>query len=193
MNERIENNKTELIKNIDLTLNLIHQMTELDNKVHKVLRKPIRIGCGGNISLITILYLLSVFLFYQSWTVDSSNLFKIPAVIYILLLLLIFIINRAALSIKKTDNAIFLKQYPTKRKNLFLRLEAESVIPKSYWVPDYLNWMKTAISNKRADTLKEAINLLENELKHTQTLKQIAAVQDQLAQPQFFVGVTLTL
>ncbi|NOV03219.1 hypothetical protein [Paenibacillus planticolens] len=191
MNERIENYKPELIKNIDLTLNLIQQMTDLDNKVHKVLRKPIQIGCGGNITLIIILSMLTFAASLEfTLEIEESNFYKIPGVLYILCLLLIFIVNRTSLSMKKADNAQFLKEYPNKRKNLFLRLEAESVIPKTYWVPVYLNWMKTALSNKRADNLKEAINLLENEIKHTQTLQQISAIQDQLAQPQFFVGVT---
>jgi hypothetical protein len=194
---RIEDNKALLIKNIELSETLIQEMLRLDAKVDKIMKKPIRLGCVTHFIIMAILYLaLLSLLTVLVEGIDMSEGFETVAAISLIMvcfsyMVIVLVINRTALAMKKSDHAKFLKEYPMKRKLLFLKLTEESVIPAAYWSMDCLYAMKAYLNNKRADNLKEAINILEEEMRHNARMSQLAAIQDQLSQPQFFVGFTI--
>jgi hypothetical protein len=194
---RIEDNKALLIKNIELSESLIQEMLRLDTKVDRIMKKPIRLGCFGHFIMLAILCfavmsLIPLLVERLYWDGDFET---VIAIILIMVcfsyMVIVLVINRTALAMKKSDHAKFLKEYPMKRKLLFLKLTAESVIPAAYWSMECLYAMKTYLNNKRADNLKEAINILEEEMRHNARMSQLAAIQDQLSQPQFFVGFTI--
>ncbi len=192
---RIEDNKALLIKNIELSESLIQEMLRLDTKVDRIMKKPIRLGCFGHFVMLAILTVATMMLIPVLMEGLSAEFETVAGISLIMVcfsyMVIVLVINRTALAMKKSDHAKFLKEYPMKRKLLFLKLTAESVIPAAYWSMDCLYAMKAYLNNKRADNLKEAINILEEEMRHNARMSQLAAIQDQLSQPQFFVGFTI--
>ncbi len=69
----------------------------------------------------------------------------------------------------------------------FNQCEQITLLPKKYWNIQCVKKLKEYIENKRADTLKEALNLFEDELikkQQMQVLNGISILQNQMVQAQ---------
>ncbi len=56
------------------------------------------------------------------------------------------------------------------------RLEKIDVLPENYWTPYRANKIIEFIVNKRADNLKEALNLLESDVKHKELIEEMRSL-----------------
>lgn len=76
-----------------------------------------------------------------------------------------------------------LKQLRLAETTLLSELSQQTIVPSYYWFPDAIESFETYLINYRADTIKEAINIYEEERRHLQfvdELKNIQEIQDMI-------------
>ncbi|NGQ94939.1 hypothetical protein G3578_07040 [Brevibacillus sp. SYP-B805] len=168
----------ELIKNIEWSEAKVRKLVELENVEYKVNKKPINLGCFGHYVLFTI-FLMGIcelsLIFPEITKFVYENEYALIIFIFAYMII-IFLLNRYFIFIKKTLKMDKLKSIPAEREKLIVELTLHSVIPLDYWHPDMLDRLKMYLVNKRADNLKEALNLLEEEIRHNETMRQLKAI-----------------
>ncbi|MCR8633672.1 hypothetical protein [Paenibacillus radicis (ex Xue et al. 2023)] len=181
MSVSIENNKELLLNNIDKTLQYVNKISEYDVKLTWIFKKPLRLGFMVHLLVLSILLFVSFYLHFRI-AKDQSMVFVLYSICFLMAsyMFLTFVINKVLVLSKKSDNAKFLKEYPKLRSDAYNSLQNESVIPPTYWAADYLLLIKQYLSDKRADNLKEALNILESELRHNQQMMQLSVIKDQI-------------
>ncbi len=86
--------------------------------------------------------------------------------------LLIFLFNLYVRAAKRWLYRDELEKMKINRNLLVDKLQKTSTIPSDYWSTSNLLRMKRYLTNKRADNLKDALNLLENELRDEYFMQQ---------------------
>ena len=69
-------------------------------------------------------------------------------------------------------------------------LKSFSEVPEDYWYCYAVDQLISYFNNKRADTLKEAINLLESDIKHAQQMGQLQTLNVQAYHIKIFSAVS---
>jgi hypothetical protein len=184
----IEQNISQLIANVDWTIQRVREVFSLDQKMIRLNEKPIKVGCFG-IGLLSIGTIFLGYYLVDNFSFDEKTGILLTFAPMLAISVLIFLLNRFLIQLKKSIHEKAIKEYPTHRKKLMKALQSESIIPAAYWNTVYLELIKTYFVNKRADSVKEALNLLELDIKHNEQMQQLQSIQDSM--PTTFVGFSI--
>lgn len=184
-----------LLNNIQSTRNEVNNIIYINKKIGNYFKEPIKLGFSGHIGALLISFILwlvafllvVLILIYPLEMIFGEDLAQLIFNGLGLLLLLGTIIGYVFLysttnkkivesNIKadKNEEVVKLRQ---DRDKLLLSLSSNSNIPKDYWTIDALNTFEKYIINKRAEDLKECINLYEQESRHDEQMREINAMQ----------------
>jgi hypothetical protein len=179
----------ELIANVEWTKKLVFEVYRLDQQMTKISTKPIRGGCfvSAFVFLSSGSFLLASYI-YGQYKISSVIAIAITLSPILALAILIFITNRLLIQVKKGVHEKLIRVYPIQRKKFMDSLKSDSVIPSAYWNSVYLDRINTYFINKRADSVKEALNLLESDIKHDQQMQKLQSIEDSI--PRVFIGVS---
>jgi len=173
----------DLAVDIEATIDAIQNILELDENYVAEFQRTIDTYLSTHLfiafvlsSILSIIlaYALSPFK-YWTWFFTGVFVFYIVAVGQI-----------EKVFVKKRIEAkkdIYLS-YPREREKLIDMLRMASSVPEAYWHVQALQIMRLYVINGRADTIKEAINLLEHEIRVDQQLQSLRNIEKQLAKPQ---------
>ncbi|UAL47151.1 hypothetical protein K7887_20240 [Sutcliffiella horikoshii] len=184
-----------LLNNIQSTRNEVNNIININKKIGNYFKEPIKIGFSGHIGALLISFILwlvafllvVLILIYPLEMIFGEDLAQLIFNGLGLLLLLGTIIGYVYLysatnkkivesNIKADGNEEVVKLRQDRDK-LLLSLSSNSIIPKDYWTIDALNTFEKYIINKRAEDLKECINLYEQESRHDEQMREISAMQ----------------
>lgn len=187
--------KNELLLNIDETRNLIKKLQNIHRSLTSLYKKPIKLGCLGHLVFFivywiavsfSLAYILGV-VFYPIKLVFPQNMVDSfgTAIAILILVIVAFsypylfnLINKKRLKV----NAEIAKSADTIRLELEKQtiidyIKTHSVIPDDYCYLHALNTFEKYLINNRADSLKECINLFEQEKRHDEQLQEIRVIQ----------------
>jgi hypothetical protein len=116
-----------------------------------------------------------------------EKVFTFSVIITALYPIVMFLFNRYVIFMKKKIFKEDIDSFETKRNDNYTQLTSFSVVPQDYWNVYYLISIRKYFENKRADTLKEALNLLEQERQLNQYLNQLRAIKADINQPRIFI------
>ncbi|OUQ86654.1 hypothetical protein B5G50_19490 [Brevibacillus brevis] len=91
---------------------------------------------------------------------------------------LIFFINKWHIKYKYSQNKDRIKEIQEYFPKIPDDLQTNSVIPEAYWSSAALIVLEQYLINKRADNLKECLNLYEIEQRHHQTIAQLDEIRN---------------
>lgn len=176
--------KDELIGDITSTIEIVKSTEEFDKKYINYFTKSYKINLGGHISASI---LIAGFITLIISIIKEEFMFGQMPIFILLYLAFIVIVENILVKYFIKTNKEFYETYPAKRRELILELNNVSSVPPAFWNSTYLTIVQNYLRIGRADTLKEAINLLEYELRINVQLRNLAAIQKQLSAPR--VGV----
>lgn len=189
------NGKAELLANLKWSLEVSRKIVDLDNKLYKIYKKPIKLGFLGHFYLFMFYGMITAgAMFYLDFNNGVFDYFTedqsadIRMGVFLAYPFLIFFINRYIMMCKRFINNPDIKMMQKQRPKLVSELAKTTVVPKDYWNIQYFSLLIKYIENKRADNLKEALNLLAEDIRHEETLSQLGAIQEDLSRPRFFVA-----
>jgi hypothetical protein len=171
----------ELLQDIEHALKMIELMEQIDDRTAKIKRSPIRLPVGFHVGVIAIAFAalgagflldqVGFFVDYRFFvTIDNLWIYLgIPLIGYPLLILMINLYVRFA---KKWLYRDELEKLSINKMLYVEKLQKVSRIPQDYWTSVNLIRMKRYILTKRAENLKEALNLLEDELRANYFMEQ---------------------
>lgn len=171
--------KDELIHNIDLTLTVVEQLEIANERVKRIRRKPIRGALSLHFAIVSVVTALIgiLFLLDEFGTFGSTYIFITrDNLLYFLLVPLVgypsalYFFNLYVLISKRWLYRDELEKLELRRLGMMEKLNNHSFIPQDYWSVSNLRLLKKYLTNKRADNLKEALNLLEEELRYEQLM-----------------------
>ncbi len=171
--------KDELLHNIELTLTMVEQMEKANLQAERIRRKPIRLAFSFHFALVALLTALiggfflldemGVFNTEYQW-IQRDNLLYFLAVPLIGYPAIVYFANLYVVLAKRWLYRDELQKLELRRLGMIEKLNNASYIPSDYWQVAHLTLMRKYLRNKRADSLKEALNLLEEELRYEQLL-----------------------
>jgi hypothetical protein len=159
--------KEELLKNLSYTKNILLENGKLKKEWKTIYyQKPQTISLKWSI-IITIVFATSI---------DKSH----PLVSLLCLLSPIWVYRYNKKMVSQKSSFMVIKKSEIDEQ-LQQNIEAlkKSVIPPKYQDLWSLNEIKSYLVNQRADTLKECLNLLENDIKHNEQIKNLQVIQVQ--------------
>ena len=175
--------REELLDNIDRSLRLVTQIEQIDTRVTKIHRKPIRISWSIHWSvMLTIFSTLGVLVLFNEFTdltreipfeipyINNVSIFKFigyPVLAYPIIIISInFYISFSKRLLFRKE----LEKLRIRRIGLVEKLNVFSVIPQEFWSVRNINRMHKYLDQGRADDLKEALNLLAEDVRHDQVM-----------------------
>ncbi|WP_026694095.1 hypothetical protein [Peribacillus kribbensis] len=90
-------------------------------------------------------------------------------------------INKSLLEKKLSENKVRIEHLKEQINNSNQYLHKDSIVPQEYLYNEALDRFISYGINKRADSIKEAINLFEEETKHQQSIDELHELQDMQA------------
>lgn len=178
--------REELLDNLEGSLRLVSQIEQIDNRVAKIYRKPIRISWNIHMSVMLTIFsslgILVLFHEFTNWTIDfpyeipyidSFEVFKFIGIPVLVYPALIVFINLYTTFSKRWLFRGELEKLRIKRLALVEKLNGFTAIPAEFWSVLNLTRMQKYIRQHRADDLKEALNLLAEDIRHDQLMLQL--------------------
>lgn len=166
------NHKEELLTEIQTYKGKVSNFLHLKEELDAYYQKPF-----SQVSL-----KLKIFAFIFVWWIGSGILLAIfrlqiiGSLFFVILLFLYFWWPRYQVRQKIAKNSNRIEELRSLIDNLQASINP-SLIPKSYIHLHALNKLESYILNKRADDVKEALNLYEEELRHDEQLRELNIVQ----------------
>ena len=171
----------ELLQDIENSIKVVEQIERIDERVSRINRKPIRLPMGFHVGLISVIFTcigtgflfdqMGLFVDYRFFvTTDTLWLYLgLPLVAYPLTIYLANIYIRFAKRWLYRDE---LEKLNLNRIILSEKMQKITAIPRDYWTTLNYQRMRKYIMNKRAETLKEVLNLLEDDLRDDYFMQQ---------------------
>ena len=169
--------REELYENLEFTETVVEQLEEIDERFHKIRRKPIQLGIGVHVTMSAILFCVAplIVIYNQFFALDGgfpyvtlTNMMYFSGGTVVAYNLMVAGTNLYVVFSKKWLHRDEVGKLDLRRTGLTEKLRKATVVPAEYWSSRSLRLMQKYIINGRADTLKEALNLLEEELRHEQ-------------------------
>jgi hypothetical protein len=179
MSNRLDEAEREmLVKNVDFTLEKVRVVSKYNTLVRDVNEKIWDLPVQAH------LFLMAAVAALISWLVgidlhnrtrqQSITVFLVGIVVY---MLFVYLFNRVVIMIRKTSNGQELQRLSGQRKQALVELRKYSEIPETYWQVWYLEYMKQSLDNGLADTMKECINNLEEEIAYRNEMKRLKKIE----------------
>lgn len=181
--------KEKLVENLTATNNLICQVEEL-NAEYEHYHRPFKLHTvfmflGIGIMMVPMYHIVDFILglgiidFWLIQLVFVSSILFVPIIVIVISTL---IINKTIREnrIKKNQARIYeIEDFIVQANHL---LEVNSELPRMYWYSYASGSILAYIINRRADSLKESLNLYEVELRHQEQMNLMYVLrQDQIA------------
>lgn len=191
--------KNELLLNINETKNMINKLQNTHRSLTALYKEPIKFGCLGHLiaffiywaSLSYILsWVLGVILYPIKIMLSDNIADKFGSVVAVILVIIVALsypylfnlINKKHL--KQNDDiarSSTAKNLELEKQSIIQYIETHSVVPADYRYLSALNTFEKYLINKRADSLKECINLFEQEIRHEEQINEIRILQEMQA------------
>jgi hypothetical protein len=178
--------KDELLHNIELTLTMVEQMEKANLQVERIRRKPIRLAFSLHFALVAVVTALiggfflldemGMFNKEYQW-IQRDNLLYFLAIPLIGYPTIVYFSNLYVVLAKRWLYRDELQKLELRRLGMIEKLNNTSYIPADYWTVAQLTRMRKYLRNKRADSLKEVLNLLEEELRYDHLLSSFGIKQ----------------
>lgn len=183
----MENSKDVLIDNLQRTLILTKEKEKLKNTrfYYSFIDIPVKVLMATHVFLYILLLIVSYKIFNTIDRLINSNsdflllLFWV-GILGLPYLVVKFLPTKIISSLEKNkqqaNKHIIDKAYSREFKIDSL-LNEYSVIPSDYRNPYAINSFISYLENQRADTLKEAINLFESDIRHIERMKELEKIK----------------
>jgi len=172
--------KSNLAENLSLTESLVTKYVENQKEINHYYEKPMSFPIWLHIIFGLIGYgifgnlLLIIFLAFNIGAPLNYVSIVIGALIYPIGY---NVLNSKLREKKISKNKDQIEELNKHNKTTISKLEEKSIIPEDYWSKEALSHFKKYIQNQRADTLKEAINLYEQEQHQNRQMNEIRLTQ----------------
>ncbi len=176
--------REEMLTNLQTTAVIIKETEELIDESDKYTHK-ITINLGWRF----ITYLILLFITYTIINSLPNNIVNDLVIFFVIAFFVVpylvmrftftFICNLYHSHKQKKYKSRLIKIEEKLKQNINL-LQNDSILPKAYWNSFAVAKIIDYIRNLRADNLKEAINLFENELKHIEQIEKIDKMQENI-------------
>jgi hypothetical protein len=182
-------NKQDLLLNLQATKKLTLDWEKLDQEYKEYFTKKIdlkELSLKQHIGLVVISFFgygLIISMILSILRLFNDNVVAVIAVILApSYLIWIPAYNRKYLNKKQIENADRIKRIPLEKSQIVYALEQKSIVPKKYWYSYALAKIEGYIQDFRADSLKESLNLFEEDVKHNDSIQQLINIQIQQEQ-----------
>ncbi|HAM79245.1 hypothetical protein [Ornithinibacillus bavariensis] len=184
--------RNKLKENISLTSQLVKRLQQNHKDYNRITKKPLNFNFGYHVLSLMVcfcfIFYLIIFLgntvFAESEVITKLDKMDFSDFITWYSILIVFfyifsyvIINKVAFKTKIKKNFDRLNEIIEEKPNLINQLKTQSLVPEDYWNIYALNKFEKYINNQRADSLKEVINLFEQEERHEQQIKEMKIMQ----------------
>jgi hypothetical protein len=175
--DAISNSKRQ----IEVLANIREEYRQYYTPTFNVAKLPLLVKLILGYFLFTIITIPIPFLAAAIGGIFSFVIFGVVAIfaIFITIYLYIFLeekINLYQIKKKTTRHAERIKEIINEEKNLMQFLEGIN-LPLNYCYPSTIMQFESYLLNHRADTLKECINLYEQELRHQDHINELRTIQ----------------
>jgi hypothetical protein len=194
MRDSTLSSREELLKDLVKTRELSQKIIDGDNFIFEVTSEPLVWGCFPHLFFYLFLFFCGSMTMLYLTDGDIIHFIKngeqfalIIGTGLILYIVFVMSVKGVVLIYKKDKHHKKIVEIQKNRKIYVETLKNDSPVPMKYWNPHYLQMMEGYVSNKRADSLKESLNLLEEELRHNEKISQLKVIQEQNEQPQFYI------
>jgi len=158
--------KEDLLENLNYTKNVLKESDKLREEWSNIIyRKP---------QIISFKWYIIIIIFATS----IGKSYPLTSLFCLLSPILVYRYNKKLIS----QNKSFILSQKSEMHEPFeqnIKALEKSVIPAKYMNLRYLNKIESYLVNQRADTLKECLNLLEDDIKHNQQIENLQVIQDQ--------------
>ncbi|MDG5789311.1 hypothetical protein QA612_17765 [Evansella sp. AB-P1] len=164
MEEYTNDEKNILLAEISYYKKLVDEYVSLNSELNEYYVRPIDMSLWKRILIFFVSYVLIV------------NIFRIFGLILIVILFYLFFIwpsQNVRGKLKKNMSRI--DEIHIKLKNIENKINPE-LIPDNYINQYALSKLESYLVNKRADTLKEALNLFEQEKRHDEQMNELSII-----------------
>lgn len=178
-NTRLYEEKEQLIENLSTTNILIERLMKLDNEYGSYFKKPLNFAWWGHILAFLIFnqvvnsILLNLPIYFLNYL--SQFMFPINIVIYIILYTQF---NKKAIQKRVSTNKNRINEISDQHQEIITLLNRDSIVPPDYRNAYAVSKFITYLKNGRAENLKEAMNLYEQEIRHDEQVRQIRIMQE---------------
>ncbi|UOQ50352.1 hypothetical protein MUN88_09980 [Gracilibacillus caseinilyticus] len=165
-------NITNITNEINYLKDILLKYEELEAERSNIFKKPLsNMSIGKKILLFIGMYMVSGFI-YAIPNLKYLSIFVLLGSVYFIF----FWPNRKVKS-NIAQNKSRIEEIDTKILSLSQKIRP-NYIPEKYIHLHALNSLESYFSNKRAASLKEALNLYEEEIRHMQHLKEMNMLQE---------------
>ncbi|TMU83777.1 hypothetical protein FGG79_18960 [Bacillus sp. BHET2] len=180
--------KESILSNIRLTKERIKKLKNNYDDYYLIHKKPL------NFNWLQHIIVWLIMLFVVSYAIDFITLplayifgrgelsdfaFWVIVCLYTVTYINTYVrINRKKMKKKLTQYADRILEIPIENKKLLFEIENESVVPEDYRNIYTLDKLERYFINGRADDLKEALNLFEEEKRYDEQMNEIKVMQE---------------
>ncbi|WCK57327.1 hypothetical protein PP175_29495 (plasmid) [Aneurinibacillus sp. Ricciae_BoGa-3] len=119
---------------------------------------------------------------YEQYKSIAEVLFFIFLVCIPFYLISVYTYNKKFVAKRIISNEQNMREWEKEWKRQRMTLFAKSQIPQAYWDVSVLNVFEAYLVNRRADTLKECINMFEEEQRYSEHMRQLSIIAQQQAE-----------
>jgi hypothetical protein len=191
MSELISSNtqKNSILENLNFTKDQVSTLVNNHREYVNYHRKPLNFSRLKHV-VAFLLFSLALSLLYAIvaspiavvFNIETESLTEPVAVpLFIGSIILYFIcyrlFNNRQQKVKLVKHAVRINQIISEKEMILHRLDQESIVPSTYRNMSALNRFIQYFKDGRAETMKEAMNLYEQEVRHEEQLQEIQVMQ----------------